>query len=400
VRDFLRAVVRCVAFAWCWPLVLLALPNCSLDHSVRAVPPHLTSGDLPHSSAIMCDIEKYPGPTRRCATPQDLAMGIPLTMAAEKLVTGEASSVGLDYSPAAEVACGAGIPQAIAFLGSFPEGSAVCLNCGVIGMPPRPHLNATAVCVARCQDLVAHGEAPMPPDILAFCTAHAHPSTNFPTSGCFDNACSPGGMLRDDFVDPRQFPEPVVWTDFIGTSAVGSSLTDDSAPTGNFDAGAVSTQWIHGNDGYVEFEANENNLSHVVGFSEVSGACPFPCTDRDPGYTSIDFAISLNSDGRFYVFEHGAIVSGPDVNGSFGTYVAGTRFRLKLKRNLNGTATVSYFTIAGACVPGHPCIEVPFPDPVPPHVGPVAEYPLRVDTSFREENARLANVSIVHIKQP
>src|SRR5436190_146 len=161
MRDFLIASARRLASAWFLPLALLALPNCALDDSgtcTTCSPPHLNPGALPHTSAIMCDIEKYQGATRRCATPQDLAMGIPLTMAAEALVSGQSSNVALDYSPAAEVACGAGHPQAIDLQGAFPDGFAVCLNCG--GVIPTLHADATAVCVAACQYLVEHGEGP------------------------------------------------------------------------------------------------------------------------------------------------------------------------------------------------------------------------------------------------
>jgi hypothetical protein len=391
MRDFLVASVRRFAFAWFWPLVLLALPNCSFEgHGI--IVPYLDSGALPHSSAIMCDIEKFQAPSRRCATAEDLAMGMRLESAAEALVSGDSSRIGLDFSPAAQAACGAGNAQAIDFQGAFPEGFAVCLNCGDV--IPASHADATAVCVAQCKDLVFNGEGPFPPDTVAFCTANAHPSTNFPASGCFDNACSEGGTLRSDFADPRRIPEPVVWTDLMGTSAVGSNLTDNSAPTGNFDAGAVSTKWIHASNGYVEFEASENTLSHVVGLAHVSGGCPFPCTDNDPSLVDITFAISLNSDGRFYIVEGGTLVVGPDVNGSFGTYVAGDRFRVKVKDTLDGTAAVSYSRLIGACLPGHTCNETVFHT----DAGSPAVYPLRVDASFREQTATLANVSIVHVQ--
>jgi hypothetical protein len=402
MRDFPEAGIRRFASGWWfWALVLLVLPNCSSFSTAPPPPPHLITGALPHSSAIMCDIEKYQGPTRRCATSQDLGMGIPLTMAAEKLVTGEGSKVGLDYSPAAQAACGAGIPQAIDFQGPFPDGLAVCVNCGVI---PTPYADATAVCVAECQDLVVNGGGTTPPDVLAFCTAHAHPSTLFPTNRCFDNACTAGGTLRADFADPRRIPEPVVWRDFIGTAAAGSSLTRTAPTTGDttadFNAGAVSTQWIHGNDGYVEFEASETNLSHVVGLAQLDGGCAFPCTDTDPGIMAITFAISLNSDGHFYLLDGGSLVMtpdgngrGPDVNGSFGTYVAGERFRMHVKDRFDGTATLTFSKIAAGCVPGHRCLETVFYT----HEGSAA-YPLRVDTSFRERNATLANVSIVRVQ--
>jgi hypothetical protein len=401
MRDLLKAGLRRFAFAWFWALVLLALPNCGLEQGGLCnnnCNPHLNAGDLPRDSAIMCDIEKYQGGTRRCATPQDLVIGIRLASAAEALVSGQASNVGLDYSPAAQTACGAGHPQAIDFRGSFPDGYVVCLNCGQV--IPVPHADATAVCVAQCQDLVDNGGAPMPPDVLAFCTANAHPSTHFPSSGCFANACSSGGLPRADFADPRRIPEPVVWTDFIGTAAVGSILfRSGAAPTGTFDAGAVSTQWIHGNDAYVEFEASENNLSHVIGFAQTNG-CPFPCTDGDPSIMDINFGISLNFDGHFYLVDGGTLVTAtdvngmaPDVNGSFGTYAAGDRFRVKVTDNFDGTATLTFAKLVGACVPGNPCVE----DVFYTHGGSAA-YPLRVDASFREPNATLANVSIVRIQ--
>jgi hypothetical protein len=399
MHDFLNAGVRRFTSGWwLWALVLLALPNCTLDRSGILLPSHLNRGELPRSSAIMCDIEKFQGPTRRCATALDLEMGVPLAAAAEALVSGQASSVGLDFSPAAQVACGAGNPQAIDFQGSFPDGFAVCLNCGVI---PTPHADATAVCVAQCRDLVDRGEAPFPSDILAFCEANARPSTHFPSSGCFDNACSEGGTLRSDFADPRRIPEPVVWRDLIGTTALGSNLTQTSPTTTGdiFAAGAVSEQWTNASDAYIEFEASENNLSHVVGFAQVPAACPFPCTDSDPGFADIDFALSLNNDGRVYVLEFGALVAGPDLNNSFGTYVAGERFRVRVKDNFDGTATVSYTRIVGACVPGNPCNEtVVFSHAGPPAVGPPAVYPLRAAAAFREQNATLANVSIVRIQ--
>jgi len=196
----------------------------------------------------------------------------------------------------------------------------------------------------------------------------------------------------------------VVWTDFDGTSAVGSSLFRSVPTTGtgtaDFNAGAVSTQWIHGNDGYVEFEASETNLSHVVGLAQVNGACAFPCPDDDPSIMDITFAISLNSDGHVYLLDGGTLVTATDVNGkapnadgSFGTYSVGERFRVSVKDNFGGTATVTFSRIAAGCVPGNPCVETVFYT----HGGSAA-YPLRVDTSFREQNATLANVSIVRIQ--
>jgi hypothetical protein len=395
MRDFLKVGVRRPASGWFWALVLLVLPNCSFDVSGLGTVPNLTKGDMPHTSAIMCDIEKFQGPTRRCATPTDLAMGIPLANAAEALVTGQASNVGLDFSPAAQAACGTGIPQAIDFQGSFPDGLAVCLNCGVI---PVPHADATAVCVAQCRDLIAEDTVgPAPPDPLAFCTANARPSTHFPTSGCFEDACSTAGTLRPDFADPRRIAEAVVWRDLIGTAAVGSTLTrtaPTSPPPDDLTAGAVSTQWITRGDAYVEFEAADITRTKIAGLSQVPGACVFPCTDSDPGITNLPFAISLNAFDKVFVVENGAVPpGGPDVDGSWGTYAIGERFRVRVTDNNDGTGTVTYSRIVGACVPGNPCNETVFHT-----AASAAVYPLRVDTSFREQNGTLANVSIVRIQ--
>ena len=392
MRHFPGAGIRRFASGWLfWALALLALPNCTSFSSDPTPPPHLTKGES-RTSAIMCEIEKFQTPVRRCANSQDLQMGVPLTMAAEALVAGQLSPVGLDYSPAAQLVCGTGFPQAIDFYGPFPNGLPVCLNCGVI---PTPHADATAVCVAKCRDLINSGVGPFPPDRLAFCNANARPATHFPSSGCYDNACFEG-TLRPDFADPRQIPEPVVWRDPIGVSVAGANLTQISpTTTGNtFNAGAVSAQWVHANDAYVEFEAAENNLSHVAGFAQIPGGCAFPCADTDPDITDIEFGLSLNADGRYYVLEAGQVLAGLDIDGSRGTYVAGERFRVRVKDNFDGKATVSYTKIVGACVPGKPCNE----SPIFSHTTPTAFYRLRVAAAFREQNATLANVSIVRIQ--
>ena len=390
MRDSQKASARRLP-GWLWPFVLLALPTCGLETGGTGPALVLNKGDSPHTSAIMCDIEKYQGVTRRCATAQDLAIGISLSAAAEALVTGQKSNVGLDYSSAAQAACGAGNPQAIDFQGQFPNGFAACLNCG--GVIPSIYADGNAVCEAQCEDSTNYTEGTKPPDIPAFCSANAHVSTNFGVHDCYANACTSGGNSDPNFADPRINPEPVDWSvNPTGVSAAGPNLTRTAATTGtgtsDFNAGAASSQSIAKGDGYVEFEASENNLSHVIGLSTGTGA------DNNPGLGDINFAISLNLDGRFYILEGGTLVMGPDVNGSFGTYSPGERFRVSLKDHNDGTAQVSYSRITGPCTPGNPCNESVF------HTdgGFPAGYPLRVDASFREQNATLANVSIVRIK--
>jgi hypothetical protein len=282
--------------------------------------------------------------------------------------------------------------------GSFPEGTPICVNCFTIGAGGN-YPDTNALCVAECEDINGGSLSTNPTAVVDFCRAHAHVSTNAPVDDCFVGACTPGGLPQPDFdspehpefVDPRRIPERIDWTDLIGTSPSLSSLTRTAASTGIFDAGAASTQLITHGDAYVEFEAGETNLSHVAGLSEIPAGCTgVPCPDTDPGLTDIAFAISLNNDqGHFYVIENG----GATVLGPLGTYNAGDRFRVNVKDNGDGTAAITYSRIAGACVPGTECAE----SAITTHTS-VAHYPLRVDASFREQNARLLDVRIVRIK--
>ena len=390
MRDSLKASVRW-SLGWLWAAVaLLVLPNCSFNVSgLGPLPRNLDPGPTPHTSAIFCDIEKDAG--RHCATAADKAMGVRLAAAAVALNTGQTSTIGLDESPAALARCG-GEPEAVLFQGAFPEGYSVCLNCGAVLGPT--YADANAVCVAQCEDVFDPAAITVPPpaDVAAFCGLHAHASTNFPISSCFDGACTTGGMLRPDFADPRRLPEALIWVDLIGVSAASNNLTRTAATTTNFDAGAASPQWMSRGDAYVEFSASETDKSHVIGFGEVG--CPFPCADVDPSLADIGFAVSLNRDGRFYVVEGGVLATGPDVNGSFGTYAVGQRFRVSAKDNSDGTASITYSRLTASCVPGTPCPETVFFT----HVGGSAQYPLRVDASFREQGATLADVRVVRIQ--
>ena len=117
-------------------LAFLAFPGCT-GFDAGAV--NLTRGHPPHSSAIFCDIEDKSVP-RHCATPEEVAIGVPIAGAAVALVRLQSSNIGLDYSPEAMAGFGCAVsppqPVAVTFLGRFPDGLPVCLNCGeVIGTP-------------------------------------------------------------------------------------------------------------------------------------------------------------------------------------------------------------------------------------------------------------------------
>ena len=389
----LRAVKSLLSWsgiAWFWVVAFLVLPNCSLDRRGIASGTNLNPGALPRSSAIFCDIER--NEVRTCSTAADRATAVRLNAAAVALNTGQSSDFGLDESPDALARCG-GVPEVVHFQGSFPQGTSVCLNCGVIGPPPPFYADANAACVAKCEDLFSTPiVVPAPAATVAFCTAHAHTSANFQT--CAPTACTDGGTPLATFVDPRRTPDPVVWRDQIGTSSTDNTLSRTLAPTGMFDAGAVSTQWIVQGDGYVEFSASENDKTHVIGLSELPPGCTFPCTDSAPGVADITYGISLNVDGNVYVLEGGTLVMGPGPGGSFGTYNAGERFRVTITDRWDSPRTITYSRIPpGACTPGVMCVQTVLFT----HVGPAA-YPLRVDASFREL-ATLTDVRIVSIFQ-
>ena len=390
MRDSLKRCGRRLGVGWLWPVVLLALPDCSFHPGIPA--------SVPTTTAVFCDIE---GPLfgRHCASDDERTRGIRQEAAAVALNIGATTDVGLDESLTSLTACSGttGGPEAVINFGAFPEGQPACVSPASLGTG-LTYEDPNAFCVAVCKGYFGGSSDPT---VVAFCGAHAHASTNVPTnpSPGFADGCTSQGTLRDDFVDPRRTPEPVVWQDPLGVTPSGNNLmrtAPTSPPLSNppFDAGAASTQWIGHGDAYVEFSAAENTASHVLGLSEL-GSCPFPCTDTDASLTDITFAISLNKDGRFYVIEGGSLVTGPDLNGSFGTYNAGERFRVSLRQSSDGssTATVTYSRLTGSCIPGKPCPETAFFT----HTG-FASYPLRVDTSFREVNASVTDVRLVRIQ--
>ena len=403
VGDGPRSRLRGVG--WLWLVVILALPDCSFNP--RGMPPPFT--------AVFCDIQK-PLAGRHCASADELSRGIRLAEAAVALNRGQTIDVAIDDSPDARGRCG-GEPEALLFQGAFPEGQPVCVNS--LLSPP------SSACAVPCQQYFgvvnAEGvlvpDSPPDPSVVAFCAqpAIAHLSTNVPLNPLgFAAGCTEGGKLVDDFADPRRSSDPVDWDldgqigvfpyETVETGSVRHNLirlAATSPPAGNppFDAGAASSQWISRGDGYVEFSAFENTLSHVLGLSEINPGplgCVFhTCDDTDPSLNDLDFAISLNRDGRFYVIENGNLFIGPDLNGSFGTYAPGDRFRVSVRDNSDSghTGAIRYSRIVGPCADGHACAESVF------HMSTGAgHYPLRVDTSFREQSARITDVRIVRIQ--
>lgn len=380
MRSFVKSIGPRMRAGWLLPLLLLVLPNCALQVGGIANPDAFDAGPVPESSTIMCDIPKVPSPgSDGCATSTETGLGLSLAHAAVALVQGEQTSIALDLSPAAEASCG-GLPKKTEFQGPWPDGYAVCLNCAK--QIPGKYADANAACVAMCVSLLSSAGAEPPGGAQAFCGANAHVATNFDPNGCYADACSDGGTLRPDFDDPRRAQEPVVWTDLVGTSASANDLSRIAATTGELDAGAASKQTITRGDAWVEFEATENDMSHVIGLSADVG------TDNDPTAADVAFGIRLGGNGKVVVFEDGAVVGT-----SLGFYDPGDRFRVQLQDNLDGTATVTYVKLNAACTPGTVCNTS-----VLATSAKTATYPLRVDASLRDAGATLKNVTLVRIQ--
>ena len=357
------------------PVTMLVAQAACIDWSAaRTINLH---GAEPWTGKVVCNIEKPSG--RHCASADEKAAGIRLVAAAEALVSGQTSTIGLDDSPAALARCN-GEPEAVLFEGPFPQGTDLCLNCSAtLHTPP------DVECRELCADITAPGQTPAPASVLADCKQRAHVATNM-TSACFADACSTDAAPLDTFLDPRIAPEPVDWQNRIGVAVTGNSLVRTAPANNTFDAGAASSQTITSGDGYVQFTAAEVTTARLCGLS--NGAPP----DTDPAYTNISFAIDLFKDGHYYVFEQGTKIPGPDLNQSFGPYAPGDVFRVRVRDNFDGTAIVSYSRLTGSCTDGQPCPENVF------HVSAVkAVYPVRVDSSFREQDGTIADAKIVRI---
>jgi hypothetical protein len=149
----------------------------------------------------------------------------------------------------------------------------------------------------------------------------------------------------------------VNWTRVVGCSVSGNSLTKTvESFWGN--AGAASSQAISTGDGYVQFIGVETNKERACGLSN---------SDSDQNFTSIAFAIHLNTGGAFYVIESG------QSRGYFGDYRSGDVFRValesgRIKYYRNGT--VFYAS------------------------GVTPSYPLIVDAALNGEGSTIANALI------
>jgi hypothetical protein len=384
MRDVLKSSRRWLHAGWVLPLVLLALPNCMLNSEGYGVgDDHFDPGSEPRTEAIMCDIPVVQNPNiSECATGTEVGFGIPLMSAATALAQNQGNSLGLDFSQSAVGQCGG--PKRVEFHGRFPDGLTVCVNCG---QALTKYVDAHAVCVAKCVDLTDQGEFEAPGGTQAFCEANAKVSTNV-TQVCFTNACSNGGTPILPFDDPRRPQEPVKWTGLVGTAVADQNNVSKvgGLDNGTLESGATSVQTITHGDAWIEFQAAEDDRSHVLGIKTDNG------TGTATDLSDIAFALSLNNDGHVYVLENGATY----VSSSFGEYDPGQRFRVKIKDNNDGTASISYWRLNGPCAVGTECSETQLAT----QTEPSPSYPLLIRAQFREPDATLANVTMVYIRQP
>ena len=392
MREFLKSSRRWLSTGWFWPLVLLALPNCVLGNSGLPNPNAVVTGESP-TSAVMCFVPKLPDPNNpeNCADANQKSIGMSQEYAAVALAQGEHNSLALDFSPDAITAC-SGQPRKTDVWGQFPDGVTVCLNCLQV-ITPDLYPDDDAVCAAKCKELNGVSGGTIPAGGLdAFCAANAHVSPNFDKTTCYTGVCDTAGTPPLDFPnDPRKQQEPVTWVETVGTSATLNTLTRTKPIDGTFDAGAVSDQKIEHGDAWVEFQAKETGVGHVLGVRNDPGG-----PDSNPGFGDIQFGISLDTDNNVYIIEGGNVVAGP-----FGTYQPGERFRVRIKDNNNispHTATISYFRVSGTCTPATICKETPISDQVTPAV---PTYPFKVDAALFANATALAtveNVTLVRIR--
>ena len=118
----------------------------------------------------------------------------------------------------------------------------------------------------------------------------------------------------------------VVWTDLVNTAvAADNTLTKVSGGSSPFNGGAASQDVLpSGQDGCFTFEAAQNNAKLYVGVST---------TNASATQTTIGYAIFLNSNGTFNIFESGSN------KGNFGAYSPGDKFEIK---RVSGVVTYAH----------------------------------------------------------
>ena len=123
-------------------------------------------------------------------------------------------------------------------------------------------------------------------------------------------------------VDPvscNRVEEEVRWTNLANVVSAGSGNSlNKTTSNNNWDGGAYSLNAVS-NNGYLEFTVTETNTSRMIGLSN---------SNADNGYSSIKYAIYLQNNGSFNVFEQGVNI------GSFGAYAASDVYRVSVENSI------------------------------------------------------------------
>jgi len=151
--------------------------------------------------------------------------------------------------------------------------------------------------------------------------------------------------------------EPVFWTNVVGASASGGTLTKTTGSSA-WDAGAASANLIRDGYGYVEFTKTETSGRVMVGLSN---------GDSGLAYEDVDYGIHSDALGNVLIVEGGTY------RGQFGTYVAGDRFRVEIRYGV-----VRYFRNG----------QLLYTSGVAP------KYPLRVDAELYDPGVAVTDVRV------
>jgi len=156
-------------------------------------------------------------------------------------------------------------------------------------------------------------------------------------------------------------PADVTWANPVNISTVGNNISKSSGGS-NWNAGAVSTEFIQSGNGFVEAALTSNSGGVVFGLSK---------GDTDQNWTDIDFGASINANGFLYVLESGNLAFGPGPPHTSGDIirveVSGSNVLYKKNGAIFYTSSV---TVSGA------------------------NYPFLVDTAIKTVGASLNNVQI------
>ena len=125
---------------------------------------------------------------------------------------------------------------------------------------------------------------------------------------------TPGATISNVVIASRP-----TWMNLVGVAVNSSGGLTKISQTAGWSAGANSTQILYGN-GSVEFSTAEANTGKMCGLSHSS---------TGQNYNEIDYALSLGGAGLVRIYENNVAITNPNTGSvSFGTYVAGDRFRV------------------------------------------------------------------------